>query len=81
MPVSPLPSPRNQNRSSFQNVVFSIYLEFHKPSDSSSELFAFNFDDAAIPEVVQLYSAYNHKRATAAKCRVSHSRYRGTAQQ
>jgi hypothetical protein len=27
------------------------------------------------------YSAYNHKRATAAKCRESHHRYRGTAQQ
>jgi hypothetical protein len=30
---------------------------------------------------MQLYSAYNHKRATAAKRRESHHRYRGTAQQ
>jgi hypothetical protein len=28
-----------------------------------------------------LHSAYNHKRASAGKCRESHHRYRGTAQQ
>jgi hypothetical protein len=27
------------------------------------------------------YRAFNHKRATTAKCRESHNRYRGTAQQ